>query len=76
MSDWLTPGLAHLWLPYTQMQTAPAPLPVVASTGRAPGLADGRELIDGISSWWTACHGYATRTSAPRSSSNSPRCPT
>jgi adenosylmethionine-8-amino-7-oxononanoate aminotransferase len=35
MSDWLTPGLAHLWLPYTQMQTAPAPLPVVASRVRA-----------------------------------------
>jgi adenosylmethionine-8-amino-7-oxononanoate aminotransferase len=33
MSDWLTPGLAHLWLPYTQMQTAPAPLAVVASEG-------------------------------------------
>ena len=58
MSDWLTPGLAHLWLPYTQMQTAPAPLPVVASHGVRLRLADGRELIDGISSWWTACHGY------------------
>ncbi|MBI5899210.1 MAG: adenosylmethionine--8-amino-7-oxononanoate transaminase [Rhodocyclales bacterium] len=58
MSDWLTPGLAHLWLPYTQMQTAPPPLPVVASHGVRLQLADGRELIDGISSWWTACHGY------------------
>jgi adenosylmethionine-8-amino-7-oxononanoate aminotransferase len=58
MTDWLTPGLAHLWLPYTQMQTAPAPLPVVASEGVRLRLADGRELIDGISSWWTACHGY------------------
>ncbi|MCM2288681.1 MAG: adenosylmethionine--8-amino-7-oxononanoate transaminase [Sulfuritalea sp.] len=58
MSDWLTPGLAHLWLPYTQMQTAPAPLPVVTAQGSRLRLADGRELIDGISSWWTACHGY------------------
>ena len=58
MSDWLTPGLAHLWLPYTQMQTAAPPLPVVASDGVRLRLADGRELIDGISSWWTACHGY------------------
>jgi hypothetical protein len=77
MTDWLTPGLAHLWLPYTQMQTAPAPLPVVASEGVRLRLADGRELIDGISSWWTACHGYnhphiraaveaATRRPAPR----------
>ncbi|MDP3514003.1 MAG: adenosylmethionine--8-amino-7-oxononanoate transaminase [Sulfuritalea sp.] len=58
MSDWLTPGLAHLWLPYTQMQTTAPPLPVVASAGVRLRLADGRELIDGISSWWTACHGY------------------
>jgi adenosylmethionine-8-amino-7-oxononanoate aminotransferase len=40
------------------MQTAPAPLPVVATQGVRIRLADGRELIDGISSWWTACHGY------------------
>jgi len=58
MSDWLTPGLTHLWLPYTQMQTASMPLPVVATQGVRIRLADGRELIDGISSWWTACHGY------------------
>ncbi len=58
MSDWLTPGLDHIWLPYTQMQTAPKPLPVVATEGVRIRLADGRELIDGISSWWTACHGY------------------
>lgn len=58
MSNWLTPGLAHLWLPYTQMQTAAPPLAVVASDGVRLRLADGRELIDGISSWWTACHGY------------------
>jgi len=48
----------HLWLPYTQMATAPAPLPVVAAFGVRIRLADGRELIDGISSWWTMCHGY------------------
>ena len=58
MSDWLTEGLPHLWLPYTQMATAPTPLAVVASQGVRLRLADGRELIDGISSWWTACHGY------------------
>ena len=56
--DWLTEGLPHLWLPYTQMATAAAPLPVVATQGARIRLADGRELIDGISSWWTACHGY------------------
>jgi adenosylmethionine-8-amino-7-oxononanoate aminotransferase len=47
-----------LWLPYTQMANAPAPLPVVGAEGARIRLADGRELIDGISSWWTMCHGY------------------
>lgn len=56
--DWLSSGLAHLWLPYAQMKTAPAPLPVVGAEGARLYLADGRELIDGISSWWTMCHGY------------------
>lgn len=47
-----------LWLPYTQMATAPAPLPVVGASGVRIELVDGRALIDGISSWWTMCHGY------------------
>jgi adenosylmethionine-8-amino-7-oxononanoate aminotransferase len=48
----------HLWLPYTQMQTAPEPLRVASTNGCRIKLEDGRELIDGISSWWSACHGY------------------
>ncbi|MEN6541280.1 adenosylmethionine--8-amino-7-oxononanoate transaminase [Parvibaculum sp.] len=55
---WLEEGAAHLWLPYTQMQTVPMPLPVVKTDGVRLTLADGRELIDGTSSWWTAAHGY------------------
>lgn len=47
-----------LWLPYTQMKGAPAPLRVERSEGVRFFLADGRVLIDGISNWWTACHGY------------------
>ena len=54
--DWLS--LDHIWLPYTQMKAAPLPLPVVSAQGVRLKLADGRELVDGISSWWTACHGY------------------
>jgi adenosylmethionine-8-amino-7-oxononanoate aminotransferase len=54
--SWLT--LDHVWLPYTQMKTADLPMPVVAARGVRLQLADGRELIDGIASWWTACHGY------------------
>lgn len=55
---WLTEGLEHIWLPYTQMRTAGPPLPVVSTSGTRLRLADGRELVDGIASWWTACHGY------------------
>jgi adenosylmethionine---8-amino-7-oxononanoate aminotransferase len=55
---WYQTGLAHVWLPYAQMKTAAPPLPVVRTHGCRLVLADGRELIDGIASWWTACHGY------------------
>ena len=51
-------GLQHVWLPYAQMKTEPDPLPVVATHGERIVLADGRELVDGVASWWTACHGY------------------
>jgi adenosylmethionine-8-amino-7-oxononanoate aminotransferase len=54
--SWL--NLENVWLPYAQMKTASLPLPVVSAKGVRLKLADGRELIDGISSWWTACHGY------------------
>jgi adenosylmethionine---8-amino-7-oxononanoate aminotransferase len=50
--------LSHLWLPYRQMKTAPPPLVVERTDGVRLYLNDGRELIDGIASWWTACHGY------------------
>jgi adenosylmethionine-8-amino-7-oxononanoate aminotransferase len=56
--DWYGGGLEHIWLPYAQMKTALSPLPVVRTHGSRLVLADGRELIDGIASWWTACHGY------------------
>jgi adenosylmethionine-8-amino-7-oxononanoate aminotransferase len=40
------------------MKTAPLPIPVVATEGVCLVLADGTRLIDGMASWWTACHGY------------------
>jgi adenosylmethionine-8-amino-7-oxononanoate aminotransferase len=55
---WYEPGLDHVWLPYAQMKTAPPPLAVKTTHGSRIVLADGRELVDGIASWWTACHGY------------------
>jgi adenosylmethionine---8-amino-7-oxononanoate aminotransferase len=55
---WYEAGLAHVWLPYAQMKAVRAPLPVARTHGSRIVLADGCELIDGIASWWTACHGY------------------
>jgi adenosylmethionine-8-amino-7-oxononanoate aminotransferase len=47
-----------IWRPYTQMKTAPPALQAVRTEGTRIHLADGRVLVDGIASWWTACHGY------------------
>src|SRR5262245_24729932 len=55
---WHGVSLKHIWLPYAQMKTVSAPLRVASTRGSRIVLADGRELIDGIASWWTACHGY------------------
>jgi adenosylmethionine-8-amino-7-oxononanoate aminotransferase len=55
---WFTQGFPHIWTPYSQMKTAAPPLPVARTEGVRIHLADGRVLIDGIASWWTACHGY------------------
>ena len=48
----------HLWFPYTPMTGTPPPFEAVATEGVRIRLADGTELIDGLASWWTACHGY------------------
>lgn len=58
LPEWYQSGFPHVWLPYTQMKTTAPPLPVVTAQGARLTLADGRVLIDGIASWWTACHGY------------------
>ncbi|MEE8059284.1 MAG: adenosylmethionine--8-amino-7-oxononanoate transaminase [Pseudomonadales bacterium] len=48
----------HIWHPYASMIDAPPVYPVVSAQGVRLKLADGRELIDGISSWWSVLHGY------------------
>lgn len=48
----------HLWHPYASM-TAPPPVNLaVSASGMKIKLADGTELLDGVSSWWCMCHGH------------------
>ncbi len=48
----------RVWHPYGALPAAMPSLPVVSAQGVRLRLADGRELIDGMSSWWCAIHGY------------------
>lgn len=48
----------HLWHPYSAFPAQSTPLLVKSASGTKITLADGRELVDGMSSWWAAIHGY------------------
>lgn len=56
--DWLDLDRRHVWHPYTQMATAPPPIPVVRAAGAYLYTADGRAILDAISSWWVNVHGH------------------
>jgi adenosylmethionine-8-amino-7-oxononanoate aminotransferase len=49
----------RVWHPYAPMPGRHRPLVVAAARGVRLRLADGTELVDGMSSWWAAIHGYA-----------------
>jgi len=57
-TPWTELDRRHVWHPYTQMQSAPPPLPVVRAEGVYLYLADGRRLLDAVSSWWVNLHGH------------------
>ena len=58
-SDWLELSRRHVWHPYTQMKTAPPPIPVARAEGVYIETPDGRRILDGISSWWVNVHGHS-----------------
>ncbi|WP_433294947.1 adenosylmethionine--8-amino-7-oxononanoate transaminase [Actinoplanes sp. CA-030573] len=58
MTDLLALDRAHVWHPYGPMPGKSDPYLVESAEGVRLRLADGRELVDGMSSWWAAIHGY------------------
>lgn len=53
--------LKVIWHPYTQMQTALPPIPIVKGDGALLFDENGKEYIDAVSSWWTNIHGHANK---------------
>ena len=57
-TSWLEFEKNHVWHPYAPLEGALPPYPVKSAQGVHLTLEDGRNLIDGMSSWWSAIHGY------------------
>lgn len=58
MSDWINKDKAHVWHPFTQVQTAPEPLEIIRAAGSWLYTADGKRYLDVNSSWWVNVHGH------------------
>ncbi|MGR8950725.1 MAG: adenosylmethionine--8-amino-7-oxononanoate transaminase [Gammaproteobacteria bacterium] len=52
----------HVWHPYSTMVAPPKVFHVRSAEGVRLQLSDGREIIDGMSSWWSVIHGYGNQT--------------
>jgi adenosylmethionine-8-amino-7-oxononanoate aminotransferase len=59
MTDWKEADRAHAWHPYTQMHTAPPPLGIERAEGVYLYTSEGRQILDGISSWWVNSLGHS-----------------
>jgi adenosylmethionine-8-amino-7-oxononanoate aminotransferase len=59
MNDWIQKDREWIWHPYSQHGLNQAILPVVSAKGAYLVLKDGREILDGISSWWVNLHGHS-----------------
>ena len=57
-NSWLDFERQHVWHPYAALQGAMSAWPVRSAEGVRITLEDGRELIDGMASWWSVIHGY------------------
>ncbi|MEA2305704.1 MAG: adenosylmethionine---8-amino-7-oxononanoate aminotransferase, partial [Solirubrobacteraceae bacterium] len=58
VNDILELDRRHVWHPYGPMPAEHPALPVASAEGVRLRLTDGRELVDGMASWWCAIHGY------------------
>ncbi len=59
MSNIIELDKRHVWHPYTQHMTERAPVEITHAKGAVLYDAEGREILDMISSWWTCIHGHA-----------------
>ena len=57
--NWRQLDQSYLWHPYTQMKTAPLPVPIARGQGVYLYTPDGQRILDGISSWWVNIHGHS-----------------
>ncbi|MDD2888517.1 MAG: adenosylmethionine--8-amino-7-oxononanoate transaminase [Aliarcobacter sp.] len=56
--NWLEIDKNHVWHPYNSLPSKTKILPVKSTNNTSIFLESGEELIDGMSSWWSAIHGY------------------
>ncbi len=50
---------AHIWHPFTPMVGAPEPIMITSAQGLYLHTADGRHIMDAVSSWWVNLHGHS-----------------